>query len=593
MNDSNKSSLRTYLLYLLTLVTAITLAGAFSFYYFEEVLNPARRENNVKNVGDACWWAIVTLTTIGYGDISPVTPGGRITAVLLMFFGIGTLGVSTAGIAAYFVKNNQLELLRLRRIRDHVVICGLGDKGFLLARAFREKGHTVLVIEQNEANERVEACTEQGGIVLFGDATEPEMLARARIGDARYLIAVCGSDGANAEIAAQAREMVRDRKGGALTCSAHIVDPELWYLLRRWEIASVGAFRVQFFNVFDIGARALLTAHPPFTEANATPGHAPHLLVVGAGKLGQNLVIHAARLWRDLHPASGERLRVTLVDRETNRLRESLYLRHHGLEQTCEIETLSLDVQGPEFHQGHYLFDAQNRFTVTGVYICLDDDALGLSAALALLHRARRHHIPIVVRMTQDAGLAMLLRGARDGGRGFETIHAFGLLERACQPEMVLGGTNEALARAVHEKYLRDQGAAGQDAGPNPALVPWDELPEDLKEANRSQADHIGIKLQSIGCDIAPMTEWDGGEFTFTPEEGERMAEMEHARWCEEKRSDGWTLGPRDPDKKTNPNLVPWKDLPEDGKAWNRDLIRALPRSLARSGFQIYRLKPM
>jgi TrkA-N domain len=210
--------------------------------------------------------------------------------------GIGTLGVTTAAIAAYFVRNDQLQLLRLRRIRDHVVICGLGDKGLLLTKAFRERGDPVLVIEQDEMNDLIESCKDQGAIVLLGSATEPEMLARARVEKAKYLISVCGDDGANAEVAAHARELAGSRAGRGLTCVTHIVDPDLWYLLRRWEIGGAGSFRMQFFNVFDIGARALLNAHPPFSEAEAGQGHAPHLLIVGGGKLAQNVVVHAARL---------------------------------------------------------------------------------------------------------------------------------------------------------------------------------------------------------------------------------------------------------------------------------------------------------
>jgi len=51
----------------------------------------------------AIWWSIVTLTTVGYGDISPVTPGGRVVAVVIMFFGIGVLGMLSASLAALLI----------------------------------------------------------------------------------------------------------------------------------------------------------------------------------------------------------------------------------------------------------------------------------------------------------------------------------------------------------------------------------------------------------------------------------------------------------------------------------------------------------
>lgn len=588
MESNNRGALRTYLISIISVVFLIALLASAGFYYFESGKDAtgAPLNDKVKTFGDSLWWTMVTMTTIGYGDIFPVTVGGRLVAVCLMFIGIGTLGVSTAAIAAYFVKNDQLQLLRVSRLKGHVIICGLGNKGLLLAQAFRQRGQPVIVIEQDETNKLLESCKDQGVILMMGDATDRELLMKARVQTARTLIAVCGNDGANAEVAARARDLISDRKGVSLTCCAHLVDPELWYLLRHWEISTTESFRMQFFNVYDLGARAILAAHPPFLGDKARP----HLLIVGAGKLGQNIVMQAARMWRESGEA-GEKLLITIIDRNVDHLKESLYLRRPGLDRICEIDTLAMEVPSPQFHRASFLHNAEGKIDITMVYICLDDDGLGLSAALALLHRVRHHQIPIVVQMTRDGGLSTLLQTAQGSTRGFEHLHAVGLLERICQPELVLGGANEALARAIHERYVRDQLSKEGPASQNPALVTWDRLPEDLKESNRSQADHIGLKLHSIGCDIAPLTEWQANPFAFTPEEVETMAKMEHERWIEERLAQGWTLGPRNPEKKTNPNLVPWETLPEEGKAFNRNLIQELPESLSHAGFQIYRLK--
>ena len=63
--------------------------------------------SNIKNFGDGLWWAITTVTTVGYGDRYPTTTEGKLLAVALMFMGISLVGVITASVAAWFVKMGQ------------------------------------------------------------------------------------------------------------------------------------------------------------------------------------------------------------------------------------------------------------------------------------------------------------------------------------------------------------------------------------------------------------------------------------------------------------------------------------------------------
>jgi voltage-gated potassium channel len=63
--------------------------------------------SNIKNFGDGFWWAITTVTTVGYGDKYPTTTEGRFLAVILMITGISLVGVLTASVAAWFVKMSQ------------------------------------------------------------------------------------------------------------------------------------------------------------------------------------------------------------------------------------------------------------------------------------------------------------------------------------------------------------------------------------------------------------------------------------------------------------------------------------------------------
>ena len=500
----------------------------------------------------------------------------------------------TAAQALAIIFREQLQLFRVRFLKDHIVICGLGRKGLLLSGGFREREEQVVVIEQDEDNGLLGNCREQGAIILIGNAADPVLLRKARVNKAKYVISVCGGDGANAEVAVHARELVWDRKGKALSCLIHISDFQLCNLLREREIrlGKLDAFRMELFNVFESGARILLDDYPPFSKMGEDYNYRPHLVVVGMGRMGESLVVNAARNWWDRDKKSGERLRITLIDREAGKKKESLCLRYPQLERVCDLRPVEVDIQVPEFERAEFLFDDQGRCDVTMVYVCLDDDSNALGAALMIRQQVRALEIPIVIRMTQDAGLATLLRGEEDKPEGFANLHAFGLFDHTCTPDLISRCTYEILARAIHEDYFRIERAKGHTPETNPSAVPWGELEETYKKSNRRAAEHIRVKLDAIGCDIAITTDWDTPRFEFTPEEVELLAQMEHERWVEEKLSDRWRYNPtKDLEKKTIPYLVPWDDLSETDKDKDRNQVRNLPAFLAKARFEIYRTR--
>jgi hypothetical protein len=459
---------------------------------------------------------------------------------------IPALTVYTAARAFAALFRQQVQLARLWFLRDHVVICGASRKGFLLMKGFRERGDKVVIIERDEDNELLEQCWAQGAVVLNGDATDMALLRQAAVHRARCLISVCGDGGVNAKVAVRAQELAVDRERGVLTCIIHIVDPQLCDLLREREIGieKVSRFRLELFNVFDRGARLLLQEIPAFDTADEERICPPHLLVVGLGRLGESLVVHAAKRWQEKCLSPDQRLRITVIDREADWKCESLDVRYPKLATVCDLVPRQMDIRSPEFQRAEFLYDSQHLCDIDWICICLDDDSLGLHTGLTLLRQIRQHKIPIVVRMVEDAGLATLLRGGYDSKGALENLHAFGLLDRTCTPDLVLGGTHEILARAVHEEYVRHQDQLGQTPQTNPLMVPWDSLPESKRESNRRQVDHIGTKLEAIGCGITSLTDWDAASFQFAPDETELMARMEHERWCEELRRDGWTYAP-------------------------------------------------
>jgi hypothetical protein len=341
-----------------------------------------------------------------------------------------------------------------------------------------------------------------------------------------------------------------------------------------------GPLRFEFFNPWESVPPLVLDEYPP---DEVESGDAPHMVVVGTGRLGQALAVHAARRWASEPESVTARLGVTLVGPGATGTAHDLARRYPRLEQVCDLRAADVDFDSAEFEHGAYL----DGRAVTAAYVALDDDASGLQAALRLFRIVPRARV--VVLATEHSGLGTLVTQIGPAG---SPIALFDVLERSARPEIVLNGTNELLARSIHYNYVRAQLGAGHTAADNPALRPWDDLPESTKEANRAQAADIGTKLAAVGCRIRPWTDWTGDAFLFTVDEIERMAELEHERWRRERLADGWTYGPvRDDERRTSPYLVPWGELPEDVKEHqNRSAVRAIPELLADAGYEIVRV---
>jgi hypothetical protein len=500
-------------------------------------------------------------------------------------------GLYIAAEALLSIFRDQVQRLRLRAMKDHIIICGLGQKGLLIADRYRTAGERVVIIDSNGENPLAGHCKDRGAIVLTGNAADPQLLRKARVHQAKSVISVCSNDSTNAEVALYARELVLDGEGGTLSCLAHIVDLQLWSFLREREIhmGIIDAFRLGFFNIYEGGARELLYEYP--YDGVAGMETAPHLFVVGVGRMGESLVMNSARRWSNRGISDGKRLRITMVDPKAGNIKESLCLRYPQLEKACELLTLDMDIASPEFERGDFLFGEDGNCLAGIIYVCTGNESRALNAALKLSRRTAALKLPIIVRMNLDTGLAALLSLSGEGREGMGNLRVFPLLERTCTPEAIWGGsTYEILARAIHDDYLRNAVRRGETPQTNRSMLPWDELPANLKESNRNQAENIALKLKRFGYEFAMTGEWDQQPLKFPEDQVEEMAKMEHIRFVDERVRKGWKLGDvKDDVRKISPTLIPWEELSIEEKDKDRDPVRSIPEFLARAGYRIYR----
>ena len=143
----------------------------------------------------------------------------------------------------------------------------------------------------------------------------------------------------------------------------------------------------------------------------------------------------------------------------------------------------------------------------------------------------------------------------------------------------------EMLAIAIHEKYNEKRLREHPD---EPLEHPdFSSLPDDMKYSNLRQARSIYEKLEEVGLCLRKKGEPNA--ITEIPEElVEIMAEREHDEWVAERLESGWTLGEKDIEKKKSPYLIPYSELSEEIKDYDRDTVRNIPELAYTIGMAVY-----
>jgi hypothetical protein len=227
------------------------------------------------------------------------------------------------------------------------------------------------------------------------------------------------------------------------------------------------------------------------------------------------------------------------------------------------------------------------------VYVCLDGDDDALSEGLAMAHAlaSQRGHVVVCMRDYDPFAGALAARsGLVDDVMG--RLRMFGVIQEACVPANIRDDFTEQLARSIHSAYVAMEKDKGETPATNPSMVPWEKLPENLRQANVAQAADIGAKMEEVGAIVVPESA-SAPAFAFTDKETEHLAKLEHQRWMREKLAEGWKYGePRDDERKIHPDLRDWDHLSDADKDKDRNTVRALSATLHNAGYQILRLPP-
>jgi voltage-gated potassium channel len=162
------------LITLILLVGFITFIGGAVIYVFEYQKNP-----NIVTFFDALYWSLITISTVGYGDISPVTSQGRVLTMFLILAGIAFISFATSIIASAFTE--KLQELKTQRIENEAhkldefyLLCGFSKLTELVASQLAKDKEKFIILDIDE--QKIQRATELGFLSLKADITKREVL---------------------------------------------------------------------------------------------------------------------------------------------------------------------------------------------------------------------------------------------------------------------------------------------------------------------------------------------------------------------------------------------------------------------------------
>ena len=145
---------------------------------------------------DSIYMTIITLSTVGFGEVQPLNQTGKFWAILVIIFGVTGIGILFRNFKDEFIQFEKFRRVKMMKniskLKDHYIICGYGRMGEVIANELLQKNHNFIIIEKN--NKKAEKIRNRGFYCVEGDATSEETLKLARVDKASGVAVVLDTD---------------------------------------------------------------------------------------------------------------------------------------------------------------------------------------------------------------------------------------------------------------------------------------------------------------------------------------------------------------------------------------------------------------
>jgi len=145
---------------------------------------------------DSIYMTVITLSTVGYGEVHPLTDAAKVLSILIIIFGVTGIGVLIRTFREEFIQIDQYRknkiMKNISNLKNHFVICGYGRMGAVIAKELNEKNLDFVIVESND--QKADIIRDKGWFCVHGDATSEETLTSARVDQASGVAVVLDTD---------------------------------------------------------------------------------------------------------------------------------------------------------------------------------------------------------------------------------------------------------------------------------------------------------------------------------------------------------------------------------------------------------------
>ncbi len=187
------------------IILFVFIVGTLGFYFIEDGWT----------LLEAFFMTIITITTVGYGEVRPLSPAGQLFTAFFIILGLSTAAILASQLARLFIEKNFKAIYgagkmrkKINKIQNHYIICGYGGIGSAISSALEKAGIPFVIIENSE--QIAEFATMEGYLVVVGRATYDATLLEAGIKKARGIVNCLGDDSLNMYVSLAARELNPD-----------------------------------------------------------------------------------------------------------------------------------------------------------------------------------------------------------------------------------------------------------------------------------------------------------------------------------------------------------------------------------------------